>query len=83
LIEKYPDRFIIGTDKVGHFTDYPAEIFKYYAFLDALQPSTAKKLARDNLLSVLPKTPATLTEEESTWLNGRQIAGEELLRDKN
>jgi len=56
LIEAHPERFMIGSDKVGHFKDYPQEILKYYKFLDALKPETAKKLARENLLSVLPKT---------------------------
>ena len=80
LIEAYPDRFIIGSDKVGHFADYPHEILKYYDFLDTLQPATAAKLARENLLSILPKAPARLTEEESTAFNGRQPAGTELLK---
>jgi hypothetical protein len=80
LIEAYPDRFIIGSDKVGHFADYPQEILKYYTFLDALKPETARKLARENLLSVLPKTPATLTEDESISLNGSKSPGLELLR---
>ena len=26
VIEKYPDRFMIGSDKVGHWADYPHEI---------------------------------------------------------
>jgi hypothetical protein len=80
LIEAFPDRFMIGSDKVGHFADYPHEILKYYDFLDALQPTTARKLARENLLSILPKSPARLTEEESTAFNGRQPAGTELMK---
>src|SRR5207253_2634403 len=79
LIESYPGRFMIGTDKVGHFSDYPPEIFKYYTFLDALKPETAKKLARDNLLSVLPKRTAHLSSEESASINGLP-AGTELLK---
>ena len=79
LIEKYPDRFMIGTDKVGHFSDYPPEILKYYTFLDAIKPETAKKLAHDNLLSVLPKSPAHLSSEESASINGLP-AGTELLK---
>jgi hypothetical protein len=80
LIETFPDRFLIGTDKVGHFADYPQEVQKYYAFLDALRPTTAAKLARENLLSVLPKAPAHLTSEESDLLNGRTPEGTELLK---
>jgi hypothetical protein len=80
LIEEFPDRFMIGTDKVGHFKDYPAEILKYYPFLDALKPATARKLARENLLSVLPKQAAKLSEEESVVLNGRLAEGTELIK---
>jgi predicted TIM-barrel fold metal-dependent hydrolase len=81
LIESHPDRFIIGTDKVGHFADYPKEIQKYYTFLDALKPGTAKKLARENLLSVLPKSPARLTDDEMMALNGGQPVGKELMKE--
>ncbi|HWE01585.1 MAG TPA: amidohydrolase family protein [Tepidisphaeraceae bacterium] len=81
LIEAYPDRFLIGSDKVGHFADYPREITKYFTFLDALKPQTARKLARENLLAILPKSAARLTEQESDILNGRQSPGTELLKE--
>ena len=55
LLEEFPDRFMIGSDKVGKFGNYPAEMQKYYLLLDALKPETAKKVAHDNFLSVLPK----------------------------
>ena len=55
LIEKYSDRVMIGSDKVGHWADYPAEIRKYYMLLDRLSPETAKKLCKDNALSLLKK----------------------------
>jgi len=55
LIEAYPDRFLIGSDKVGHFSDYAHEMQKYYVLLDALKPETARKLAHDNFLALLPK----------------------------
>ena len=80
LIEAFPDRFMIGSDKVGHFGNYPDEILKYYNFLDALRPTTAQKLARENLLSVLPKAPARLTDEEAASINGGQPVGTELLK---
>ncbi len=80
LIESHPTRFLIGSDKVGHFADYPNEIVKYYKFLDQLQPSTANRLARENLLSVLPKVPARLTQEESDALNGRVPESKELMK---
>ena len=55
LIEKYPDRFMIGSDKVGHWADYPHEIEKYYMLLDKLKPETAEKLCRKNALSLIKK----------------------------
>jgi hypothetical protein len=55
LIEEFPNRFMIGSDKVGKFSNYPAEIQKYYVLLDALKPDTAKKVAGDNFVGLLPK----------------------------
>ena len=53
LIEKYPDRFMLGTDKVGHWATYPAEVVKYYELLDLLKSETAVKLCHDNILSLI------------------------------
>lgn len=53
LIEKYPDRFMIGSDKVGHWETYPGEILKYYMLLDRLKPETAEKVCRKNILSLV------------------------------
>jgi hypothetical protein len=56
IVEAYPDRFMIGTDCVGHYKNYPFNIRKYYTMLDALTPETAQKVARENFLSILPAT---------------------------
>jgi len=53
LIEKYPDRFLLGTDVVGHWSGYPAEVVKYYDLLDRLKPETAARLCHDNVLSLV------------------------------
>lgn len=53
LIRKYPDRIMIGTDKVGHWATYPAEAVKYYNLLDMLDDVTAKKLCHDNILKLV------------------------------
>jgi predicted TIM-barrel fold metal-dependent hydrolase len=63
LIESFPTRFMIGSDKVGKFGNYPDEMLKFNTLLDALQPETARKVARDNFLLVLPKEGATLKEK--------------------
>lgn len=54
LIEEFPTRFMIGSDKVGHFGDYASEIVKYDVLLDRLSRETARRVARENFLSVLP-----------------------------
>ncbi len=55
LIEKYPNRFIIGSDVVGTFAQYKSTIQRYYILLDALKPATAKKVAQENFLAALPR----------------------------
>lgn len=76
LVEQFPDRFMIGSDKVGRFANYHQEMQKYYPFLDALTPKTAEKLARTNMLSVLPKGGAKLTKEEEQSLNSQEAQEE-------
>ncbi|MBQ7516311.1 MAG: amidohydrolase family protein [Schwartzia sp.] len=53
LIERYPDRFLIGTDKVGHWETYPAEVVKYYTLLDKLRPATVDMICQENALSLI------------------------------
>jgi predicted TIM-barrel fold metal-dependent hydrolase len=60
LIEAFPDRFMIGSDKVGKFHNYEPEMQKYYLLLDSLKPETARKVGRDNFLLTLPKEGATI-----------------------
>ena len=55
LIEKYPDRFMIGSDLTGHWGNYPHEISKYYLLLNRLTPETAEKLCRKNVLSLIKR----------------------------
>ena len=53
LIERHPDRFMIGTDKVGHWKTYPNEVVKYYSLLDKLKPKTVDMICRENIMSLL------------------------------
>ncbi len=56
LIKKYPDNFMIGSDKVGSFAKYSEQIRKYETLLDALgTDAVAKKVGRDNFLRIMPK----------------------------
>jgi len=64
LIEKFPDNFMIGSDKVGRFDTYRREIRKYNRLLGALEnPATVAKLASGNFLRVMPKEAITLPPE--------------------
>jgi predicted TIM-barrel fold metal-dependent hydrolase len=62
LIEAFPDRFMVGSDIVGHFADYAPTLQRYYILLDALKPETARKVARENFLAALPKKPVVLAQ---------------------
>ncbi len=55
LVEEFPDRFMIGTDKVARFEDLYKEVTKYYVFLDILTSRTSQLVARENFLRVLPR----------------------------
>ena len=54
LLEEYPGRFVIGLDTVGFFDKYKPTVQRYYLLLDALRPETARKVAHDNFLALLP-----------------------------
>jgi len=49
LIEKYPDRFMVGSDKVGHWDTYSNEILKYGKLVQYLKPETAQNLCANNI----------------------------------
>ena len=56
LAEQYPGRFMIGTDLVGRFGNLAENIRSFDVFLDALSDETADRVARTNLLALLPKS---------------------------
>lgn len=54
MVSERPERFMVGTDKIGHWKTY--DIRKYDLFLDTLPLETARKVGRDNFLNhILPK----------------------------
>lgn len=55
IFEQFPTRFMVGTDKIGSFSDYVKTIRKYDVLFDALTPETAKRLASENMFELLPK----------------------------
>ncbi|MND74242.1 Amidohydrolase [compost metagenome] len=55
LVERHPERFMLGSDVVGRFDGLGDYLSAYDPFLDALPEAVARKVARDNFLAVLPR----------------------------
>ena len=55
LVERFPDRFMLGSDVVGRFASVGEQMHGFDAFLDALPEAVARQVARDNFLALLPK----------------------------
>lgn len=56
LVERHPERFMLGSDVVGRFTRLGEEMQRFDPFLDALPAALAQRVARDNFLAILPKS---------------------------
>ncbi len=55
LIRRYPDNFLLGSDAVGRFGDYPEQIRIYNQLFDALgDAELIGKVARENLVRIMP-----------------------------
>ncbi|MBN1199322.1 MAG: amidohydrolase family protein [Bacteroidales bacterium] len=59
IFEQFPNRFMVGTDLIGEFSDYGKTIRKYEVLFAVLTPETAKKLSFENLFELLPKRSET------------------------
>jgi len=57
LVQRFPERFMLGSDVVGRFASLGEQLQGFDPFLDALPEDIARKVARDNFLAVLPKRP--------------------------
>ena len=71
LLNRYSDRFMLGSDFVGHFKPvetYRKEIRKYDLLLNALKPSAAVRIAHDNFLRLLPSQGVTLKSEDKIFI---------------
>jgi predicted TIM-barrel fold metal-dependent hydrolase len=55
LVERFPTRFMLGSDVVGRFDSVAEQLQGFVPFLDALPAQVAQQVARDNFLAVLPK----------------------------
>ncbi len=54
LVERFPERFMLGSDVVGRFNKLGSELRGFDGFLDALPQEVARKVAHDNFLAILP-----------------------------
>lgn len=54
LVSRYPDRFLIGSDLLGRYKNLGNKLNDYELFLRALPEDTARAVARDNFLALLP-----------------------------
>lgn len=55
LVERFPERFMLGSDVVGRFNKLGQEMRGFDPFLDVLPEDVARKVARDNFLAILPR----------------------------
>ncbi|MOA41085.1 Amidohydrolase [compost metagenome] len=55
LVERFPERFMLGSDVVGKFGSLGEQMHGFDVFLDALPEDVGRKVARDNFLAVLPR----------------------------
>ena len=54
LIRKYPENFVLGSDAVGRFGDYPDQIRIYAPLFDALgDPDLVERLATRNFFRIM------------------------------
>ncbi len=53
LLSDYPDRFFVGSDKIGHFQQYGDAMRKYDLLMNRLPSEKAAMIARTNFLNLL------------------------------
>ena len=56
LVQRFPERFMLGSDVVGRFNSLGEQLHSFDPFLDALPAEVAQKVARDNFLAILPRS---------------------------
>jgi predicted TIM-barrel fold metal-dependent hydrolase len=55
LVERFPTRFVLGSDLVGRFASLGEQMHGFDPFLDALPVAVAEQVSRQNFLDLLPK----------------------------
>lgn len=64
LIEDFPDRFVLGSDLVGHFDSLEKQLGAFQPLLDALPKKVAEQLASGNAGRLVPKSGAVKSAQE-------------------
>ncbi|WP_460416083.1 amidohydrolase family protein [Pseudomonas sp. microsymbiont 2] len=55
LVERFPQRFVLGSDLVGRFDSLGEQMHGFDPFLDALPAAVAEQVSRRNFVNLLPK----------------------------
>ncbi|ATB63881.1 amidohydrolase family protein [Pseudomonas mosselii] len=55
LVERFPQRFVLGSDLVGRFDSLGEQMHGFDPFLDALPAAVAEQVSRTNFVNLLPK----------------------------
>ena len=55
LVERFPQRFVLGSDLVGRFDSLGEQMHAFGPFLDALPAAVAEQVSRTNFVNLLPK----------------------------
>lgn len=55
LVERFPQRFVLGSDLVGRFDSLGEQMHGFDPFLDALSAAVAEQVSRTNFVNLLPK----------------------------
>ena len=61
----YEDRFMIGSDKVGHWNGYESEIRKYDPLIALLDEDTRLMVTQTNILDLIHVDPVTMQRVEA------------------
>jgi hypothetical protein len=64
LVERHPDRFMVGSDQLGSFDTLEKNLRSFVPFLDALPRAVAERVAGGNFLALMGVTPDTLARKK-------------------
>ncbi|MCL2018911.1 MAG: amidohydrolase [Oscillospiraceae bacterium] len=71
LISEFPERFMVGSDIVGHWGRYAEEVTKFYLLLDLLDDETAQKVSGKNIVSLVENGVEKRQELQPSFIETR------------